>query len=292
MKINAGLRVNSLFWISSLRPGEEGPTRRIVEDLKAECRRIGLPFQLYEPRSVPLLLDALEKIADAARQGMRPIIHLDMHGSAAKGLEIAAAKESASWPAVVERLKTINIATQNNLCVVSGACFGLHAIKQVTVTEPCPFYMLIGPEQEVTFGFLEDHIAAFYAEVFLSADIMKAYESHLATQLKVFHCEKMLVIALARYIRKSCRGKGGSERRERLMSEIFMHGRERTPENLREVRLQLKSGLRPTQNLVDRFAGRFLIGKQCGFTLDDLMNAIKQADAAEAHTKARRLRKR
>jgi hypothetical protein len=292
MDITAGLTVNTLFWISSLRAGEEGPTRRVLENLEVECQRIGLPFKVYEPTSVPLLLDALEKIEEASRKGMRPIIHFDMHGSISKGLEIAAAKESGSWPVVVERLKAINIATKNNLCVVSGACFGLHAIKEVTITEPCPFYILIAPEHEVSFGFLEDHTAAFYAEVFSSADIMKAYESHLAEQMKVFHCEKMLAVALARYIRKSCRGQGGKQRRERLISEIFMQGRERTPENLREVRWQLKAGLRPTQDFVDRFAERFLIGKKCGFTLDDLMGVIERADAAETRTKARQRRKR
>src|SRR5689334_15424122 len=201
------LEFNSLFWISSLTAGEEGPTRRIVEDVETQCWKTKLPFQRYEPTSVALFLEALETIKAAADEGMGPMIHFDMHGLASAGLEFTATQEFASWNALVERLRTINIASHNNLVVVSNACFGLHAIKQVTLTKAWPFYILIAPEQEVRVGFLEDHTAAFYAEMFSSGDIMSAYRRHLAGEMRVFHCEKMFGGALAKYIIRSCKGK-------------------------------------------------------------------------------------
>jgi hypothetical protein len=176
VEIRSGLTVNSVIWISSLRAGEEGLTRRVTEDLSTFFGSIALPFQMYNAESVPLLEDALGKIEQATHSGMRPILHFDMHGSKENGLEIAETKKFASWPLVVKKLQAINIASHNNLCVVSGSCFGLHAIRQVTINEACPFYVLIAPENEVSFGFLEDHTVPFYTDVFSAGDLIKSYD--------------------------------------------------------------------------------------------------------------------
>ena len=73
-----------LAYLSSRRRGRPyTPSSRRPD---AECQRIQLPLQVYQPGNVALFFDALDKIEVAARAGMRPMIHFDMHGSISKGL--------------------------------------------------------------------------------------------------------------------------------------------------------------------------------------------------------------
>ena len=194
------------------------------------------------------------------RTGTGPILHFDMHGSKEKGLEIAATGERVPWPDLVKKLQAINRATGNNLCVISASCFGLHAIMQIKIIETVPFYVLIAPENEVIIGFLEDHTVSFYNDVFSSCDIVAAHKKHLAGAMKLFHCEKMLAVAIGKYISNACKGKSGRERRERLLTEILIDGDKRSSQNLKEVRKKIKEGLRLTQKLVDRFGSVFSCG--------------------------------
>ena len=85
----------------------------------------------------------------------------------------------------------------------------------------------------------------------------------------------MLFIVVARYLKEQCKGKGGVARRERLITEIFPQGMENTPDNLKRVRKILKDGLRPDQSLLDRYDGRFLIGRQCSFSMADFESFIE-----------------
>jgi hypothetical protein len=163
---------------------------------------------------------------------------------------------------------------------VAGVCFARNAILQIKISEACPVYMLIAPETGVTFGFLEDNTVPFYQELFSSGDINKACLEHFDTPMKVFHCEQFLAVALARYIRQSCKGRGGAARRERLLTEIFLGDKERTRDNLRQVRRLLKDGLRPRQELVDAYSRVFLIGRSCPFTIDDLLGLADSVQPA------------
>ena len=52
--------VNCLYWITSLEPGQQGATRRVIEDLEPFCSRIGLDFELFEPHSAAELTRKLQ----------------------------------------------------------------------------------------------------------------------------------------------------------------------------------------------------------------------------------------
>lgn len=278
------LRVNALFWISSLKSGEEGTTRRVTEDLTPFFDSIGLPYQCWTPRNAAALDAALDTIAQAAAEGMCPVVHFDMHGSERLGLYVAATGEFVSWDRLIRRLRTINVATKNNLCVVSACCFGFHAIKALQIMKPCPFYMLIAPEREITFGFIEDNVFRFYQDAFTALNIVKPYEQHLSAQMRLFHCEKSLAIVLSRYIGNSCMGKGGDLRRERLLTEVLTNGVPNNRANKRMLRKSLKHMTRPTQALLDRLVDTFLLGKEVGFNIDDLTKfsvSAKQSPAGK-----------
>jgi len=173
-------------------------------------------------------------------------------------------------------LRNININTGNNLCVIGAACYGLRAIMPLSLTEASPFYVLLAPEEAVLLGFLASNIPPFYRMLFECGSIDSSYSRYLSDKFKFFHCEKMLFIVIAKYINEQCRGKGARERREKLLTEIFSHGAEKTPEKLKEIRAALKSGLKPDQLLLDRYANKFLIGRQCSFNMGELLQFLDE----------------
>src|ERR1035437_3379246 len=129
LKLSSVATVNSIFWITSLRPNERGTTQRVHDDLLPYLNSIGLPLQEFNPQSASELLAMLDALARAATSGTRPIIHFDTHGNATHGIWGAASGEFVSWIHLIDKMRAINIATQNNLCVVSAACFSLNAIR-------------------------------------------------------------------------------------------------------------------------------------------------------------------
>jgi hypothetical protein len=102
LEFNSGFGANSLIWVSSLSPEQQGPTRRIVEDIRPWSAQIGLPFIRYDPKSAGELYQLLDGIAQRAREGAKPMLHFDMHGSK-HGLQLAGTLEIAPWARVVSK---------------------------------------------------------------------------------------------------------------------------------------------------------------------------------------------
>ena len=272
MQLDSGFSCNTVIWFTSLPEDEQGPSRRMVEDMEALSEEVGVGFQRLHVNSASKLVELLEELTQhAGERQMRPLLHFDMHGNKEQGLFISGLNEYFSWDELARHLRQLNAATGNNLCAVGAACFGLRAIMPVKLDQPTPFFLLLAPEQEVTVGFLEGNVLPFYRELFRSGSIDRAYSSCLSDEFKYFHCEKMLFIAIARYIREGCKGKTGETRRERLLTEVFIQGMEKTEENLTDVRRKIKEGLRPNQALLDRYAKTFLIGRTCSFNMDQLL---------------------
>jgi len=272
LQVSSGITVNSLIWISSLEPGEKGTTDRVHDDLQPYFASIGLPLHAAEPKSGNELLAGLDALAKRVKEGLRPIIHFDTHGSKADGLYIAASDDFVSWQELVEKLRPINVATENNLCVVSAACFGMHAIKEINIGTAAPFFALIAPEHTVTFGFVEKRTVPFYEAVFKGLDIVSAHEKHLAPSFKLFLSEKMLIVGLTKYVMNHCLGKGRRKRVEGLVTQAVSSGMPNTPENRRMARRTAKQLIKPDQALVDRYEQSFLMGKKLGVAIEEIMD--------------------
>lgn len=269
----AGFGVNSVFWLRSLPEGEQGPTRRVLEDLEPFFEGIGLPFQARDVRTPEQLYLALHSLAVP---GVQPLLHLDMHG-VKQGLIMARDGAIAPWRRVVPLLREINITSKGNLCVIAGVCFALYAIKEAPISLPSPVNILIAPDSEVEFGMLEDNLFGFYKALFLGGDLLAAQQTYLGDPFKLFHAERFLVIALCRYIRNACKGKGAAERRERLLTEVLLAGRARTSHNMRLIRRQIKQLVKPGDQLLNQCARRFLLGKPCPFTIEELEKFVEEA---------------
>ena len=256
------IAINSLVWISSLKPGEKGTTDRVHDDLQPYFLSIGLPFHPAEPRSASEFLSSLDAIVKRAKDGLRPIIHFDTHGSKKDGLYIAGSGEFVSWQQLVDKLRPINVATQNNLCVVSAACFGMHAIKEVSIGNAAPFSALIAPENTVGFGFVEKRTVPFYTKLFEGLDIVTAHEQYLTPGFKLFLAEKMLLVGLTKYVRNHCLGKGRKKRVEDLLTKAVAGGLPNNRQNRRMARSTAKKFIQPDQVLIDRYVETFLVGKK------------------------------
>jgi hypothetical protein len=275
--IESGLVFNSIFWLTSPRPDETNMVDSMIDDISVICVSKQIPFQKYVVPSGAMLIRALAEIEEAARRGLKPLIYLDMHGSPTEGIEIAASREMVPWDDVVDALRKINQQTGNNLLVVAAVCYGFHAIKETVITELTPFFVLIAPEKKILFGDLMDRIFPFFQNLATNLDVMKAFEEELSPKMKMFHCGRVFTIAMAKYIVRSCKGKGSLERREQLLTEVMKSGYPDTPDGLRTVRKAIKDGVKPTQQMLDRFAGKFLGGKPLGYDLDTLMRLIDEA---------------
>ena len=279
MQLNSGFSCNSIIWLTSSRAGEAGPTRRMTEDLGSLMNTFALGFQVIDITSKKSFEEILIELTHHAKESrMRPILHIDMHGCAENGLFVCETNEYISWDFVVDLLRDLNVATQNNLCIVGAACYGLRAIMPIKLNQATPFFILLAPEEEVEVGFLLDNIFSFYNCLFQTGSIDTAYSRNLSDEFKYFHCEKMLFIAIARYIKEQCRGKGGQSRRERLLTEIFSdQSEESKSQTITETRSKLKESLKPDQSLLDRYAKKFLISRSCSFKFDELLNFVESA---------------
>jgi hypothetical protein len=217
-------------------------------------------------------------------------LHLDMHGSVEKGVEIAASKEFVPWSLLVPKLRTINQASGNNLCVVAATCWAFHAIKQVGIKQAVPFFLLVAPAGEVTSGFLQDHIGPFYRQMLKTGDVIASFTDNLSPEMQTFHCGIALARAMAQYISVHCKGNSGKKRRENLLTEVLLAGRPRTQVRLGEIRKSIKAGVTPDQRTLDKFAEIFLVGKPCGFNFDqlsELVEAVSRANMSRQKIAAR-----
>lgn len=280
LEFTATARINSLYWITSLRDNEQGVARRVLEDLQPLCVSRQLPFACYSPTNGTDFLKSLDDIASHAQTGLLPLIHLDTHASAEDGIKISRSGEHVGWPEIAAKLRVINRITGNNLCVVSGACNSFSLVGQVDINQTTPAFILLAPEKEIAAGEIEDSTVGFYRDMLDNEDILTSRDKWFGRRLRTYHCEKFLAIILAKYLNNAAVGRQLERRKEHLVT-LALEGREdhATPEVLRALRAAAKAQLKPSEDLIERFRATFLVGKQPGFTIAELKAGILQARA-------------
>jgi hypothetical protein len=272
MRLETWFTCNAVILLSAPRTGEEGTPRRIAEDLDAISKAKGdFIFRHQRIDSATALADALTLLKAECEGGLRPIIHFDMHGDKITGLEIGRTGEMVGWDALIEKLRPINVATENNLCVLVTACHGLYLIRPISIFEPTPFFALIAPQEEIKFSDVDGAVTPFYRELIETGHLDAALPK-LSDRFKYFHSEKMLVISMAKYIRAHCTGKGAVKRREELLTGAFRHQPSipNTKANRKLIRKKIKKHIEPDQELLTKYAAQFLIGKPMSVTMADI----------------------
>jgi len=279
LMISETLQTNAIVWIHSLPVNEMGPTRRILEDLESLSKADGFPIFVYAVRNRAELEDILNELTTRAEQGLRPVLHVDAHGTVADGLLLAPSGERVGWAEVIDLLRRLNAATANNLSCVFALCFGLHLYKQVSLKKAVPAYLFCAPPSEVSVGFLEEQTLGFYREINQTSDVTAAFKATLGANMDSFHCQGLFFQSLLRYIRTYCMGKGRQKRQERMVTAVLKRDGIMNPSKaqLRQARKDIRDALKPGQNLIDHFAPSFLIGRDAAFTYADLDKVLKRS---------------
>jgi hypothetical protein len=289
--VDSKFEVNTIIWLRSLPDDELGPSRRMVEDIEALAKRGG-PYRFEEVvvGSPAEMVAALAALAVRCREGLRPILHFDCHGSDELGLLLAPSGDYLGWSDFAGALREVNVAAKNNVCCIFGVCFGMYLSLELSLSEPTPYFLTIAPEREIEVGKLEALFPPFYERLFETGNITTAYKDCLASALSDFQCQEVFAKALATYVIDHASGAAMAARRERLTTRILAHRgiTEPSPEQLRDARAYTKDGLKPGQVLIDHFASTYLIGRKPGFgyaeveKLAEGMRRRRDADARAA----------
>lgn len=277
LTISETLDINAIIWVRSLPDDELGPSRRINEELIGMRNQGGWAFFEKAARNRAELLAILKQLANDADGGLRPIIHFDAHGSKDDGLALAPSGEFLDWAALAEALREINIATENNLICVFATCFAYYFNFQVELKKPTPSYLIMAPADEVNVGFLEDQTVPFYRMAYETGNVTEAFNLTLAAHMTLYHCQGIFAEALSRYVRSYCQGKAKNIRREELVTKLLakMGIDDPAPGDLKHARTVVRSGIKPSQKIIDHFATRFLICREPAFSFEDLEKIIR-----------------
>jgi len=120
----------------------------------------------------------LIEIAVQCRNGVRPIIHFELHGSI-HGFSLI--EGALDWGKVYEFLVMVNIASQFNLFITTGVCFSNFAMSLLLPTMPAAFKGLLGSFETMYDDDIYLQYTAFYNELFNSLDLEKAIkEFHIS----------------------------------------------------------------------------------------------------------------
>jgi hypothetical protein len=57
---------------------------------------------------------------------------------------------------------------------------------------------------------------------------------------------------------------------------VLRAGHSATKDDLKRIRKQIKEGIKPTKQMLNQFAHRFLIGRPLGYSFDQLMAEIDE----------------
>lgn len=269
---------NAIRLVSAARRGEEGTPNRIAEDLTGLSQTTGINFQHDEISCKEELFLLLEKIKTETADGLRPILHLDMHGNP-NGLEIGRSGEQIVWKDLIEKFEDINVNTENNLFVFVTACEGLNLIRPISILRPTPFFGLLAPQDTITVGDVEDGAVPFLKTLLETRNLNEASKV-ISDKFRFYNSEQHFIISYAKYIQNDCLGKGKRQRKERLLSETLLEGNFKGMQNTTYMRKQIRKGIdaqmKPTQQQMDECANRFLIGKTSPAKISDILRILKE----------------
>lgn len=217
-------------------------------------------IELIELASKHHRMDVLKALGERTREGLKPIIHFETHGNKDDGVYIARSREFVSWIDLAGHFRIINVGSGGNLGVVFSACFGFYAIKAVEIFSPAPAYVMIGPKNKVSAGYILDNIRKFYEILYKSSDLVKALAA-ISDEFSQFHAEKFFTETIVAYFREACAGKGGLARKERLISEVMSQRINPTKQDLKHVRRTVKEFIKPNFYAFQRISRSFIVDK-------------------------------
>ena len=197
-------------------PAEELQTGR---NLHEELRDLSPPESTliksnrFQCHNLTEINDALNVIINLSQHNsLMPIVHYEGHGTS-DGLFLPSA-ETLEYEALTEKLRTINIATSNNLVAVFAGCETAYCLTKTKIDRPCPYFFLLAPEGAVkssdTDCFLEFYRSLLVAGK-LSIALDKFNDSLPSSKYLSIFSEGLFALAAEGYYKKHFDAEGPYE---------------------------------------------------------------------------------
>lgn len=260
MKMNVSVEFfnSSIYIIDGLKDEDLNTAKRLFEDIEGYKNYSSTPIVSYhEVTSREEFFELLRKITDDCRAGALPILHFEFHGHDKNGIYIGNSEENISWALLVKELREINIITRNNTGVVMAGCFGFYAILEAGALKPTPFYFLIGSQDRLSAGEIDDNMGRFYKKLFEGDSLSEAMKM-VSPKFQQFLAEQEFVKAIIQYFRNQCMGKGKAERVERVVTEWVRRNPSHNRNEFKRFRSEIKRFLKPSATEFHRLAKVFL----------------------------------
>lgn len=180
------ITINQIIIIQSLSATD----RKIAEEIELRIKYTSPKVKLHDFAQIvdtptkEVFFSALTEIKTAVKSGMRPMIHIDMHGSE-DGLWLSEETTVLPWKELKEPIREINIASKNNLFFSLSTCYGANFIDLYECSKPCPFYGYIAPLFEIDVRKAEAVFCDFFETLMLTGNIKTAIQKIQDTEPEI-----------------------------------------------------------------------------------------------------------
>lgn len=164
--------ISKLAVIQSLPKGDSQTGRRLYENIEILKIRNAhqLKVEYKDICSKKELFAYLSQLIEESSKGLWPLIHLECHGlSCQTGISLGD-ESSVLWEELYPYFSVINENSKLNLIFVAGLCYGASAIELFSQIDRAPFFMSIGPTEQINTEEIETSFFEFYKSYFFSSN--------------------------------------------------------------------------------------------------------------------------
>lgn len=179
-KTRSAFTFNHLYVIESLdiNDGDKLTGSNLLKKLMPiakQCRC--LTTEVISVENAKQWHEAMDYLVKVSKDGQRPIIHFEIHGTEEKNGLYIKNGDVIEWLDVLKRISDVNYACDCNLFVSFAVCYGQYLVQFIKVSNRMPFCMSLGSFGELYEEDIEVCFFAFYEELLTSFDIDKAYQA-------------------------------------------------------------------------------------------------------------------
>lgn len=218
---------SSVWVIQSLRETDFKSGKQIHNMIQtlAKGKYSWLQVEFVEVDDKKGLFETLSRIKSSFQDtGKIPLIHFETHGDQ-DGLELRSG-EFVPYTDLCPLFREINILTKNNLFIVSATCHGGHLafLLHGSITEPCPFWGILGETERVSQLDVVSGYSAFYRELLDSVNINSALcklneAVSDGVEFEVWNSEYLFMLAFKYYLENTSTPDAMEQRTEALLKE-------------------------------------------------------------------------
>ena len=234
---------NYLYVIESLdeNDGDKLTGTSLLERLKpyADNR---LSTALITVETVGQWREAMDYLKVKAKNGQRPMIHFEIHGTDEKdGLYIKNG-DVVEWPEVLQRISEINYACGCNLLVSFAVCYGEFLAQYINAYHRMPFCLSLGSFEVLYEDDLEERFFAFYKELITNLDVDKAFQAlidakkDMPSKYTLIKADVLFAQVLKSYLENKCTRKALILRAEESIVDYPEKFKNMSPKEIRQFK--------------------------------------------------------